>query len=120
MQIAQAITLFIASANTKAGTSNIKQFDLLNHGDITLVARLFPKKKVACKIVSDNPNTVEFFKYLHGFDSLIYILPAIDLIKLAKEARPEKIVAVNAMISVNSLNHIMVKFDYIKQFQALN
>lgn len=76
-------------------------------------------KKVACKIVSDNPNTVEFFKYLHGFDSLIYILPAIDLIKLAK-ARPEKIVAVNAMISVNSLNHIMVKFDYIKQFQALN
>lgn len=85
----------------------------------TLLKRLFPEKKVICKVVSDNLFTLRYFDGIDGFSTLFYEPPSVCLDKLARENKPEKIDVHFGMVSANSLNKKIVEFDYIKEFQTL-
>ncbi|WP_028112693.1 hypothetical protein [Ferrimonas kyonanensis] len=87
---------------------------------LTLLNRIFPGKKVVCKVVSDNPVTLKYFDGLDCFSTLFYGFPSVSLDKLARESRPERIGVHFGMVSANSLNNRMVEFDYIKEFQLFN
>lgn len=87
---------------------------------ITLFKKLFPQKKITCVVVSEDLDMVSAFKGVDGFDGLVYIMPLVDLPKLAKKARLEKVANNNSMRSTISLNNDMVEFNYIQEFDTIN
>jgi hypothetical protein len=87
---------------------------------ITLLHKLFPDKCVNCTIVSDNDFTLNKFSNCQGINTLNYPHPEIDLLELAITYNPEKINTFGETVSAKYLNKIIVKYDYLTEFQHVS
>ncbi|MFT5806742.1 MAG: hypothetical protein ACI9LG_001012 [Moritella dasanensis] len=87
---------------------------------ITLLHKLFPDKCVNCTIVSDNDLTLNKFSNCEDINTLHYTPPEVDLLELAKTYSPEKTTTFGETVSAKYLNKIMVKYDYLTEFQNVS
>jgi len=87
---------------------------------VTLLHKLFPDKSVTCTIVSDNDFTLNKFSNCEGIDTLFYPHPEVNLLELAKKYSPEKINTFGETVSAKYLNKIIVKYDYLAEFQHVS
>lgn len=86
----------------------------------SLLRKLFPNKNILCVVVSDNEETLTFFKNENGFSTLHYVFEAIDLLELASNNKPESITSGFNMLSANSLNKQSTKFSYLEEFEKIS
>ena len=87
---------------------------------LTLLKFLFPNKKITCVVVSDNEETLRRFKYLEGYEILVYQMPNVDLLDIAKRSKYERISPPHMVMSANSLNKMSSNFNYLTEFIKLN
>ncbi len=87
---------------------------------ITLLHKLFPDKCVTCTIVSDNNFTLNKFANCQGINTILYPHSEVDLLELAKTYNPEKISRCGETVSAKYLNKIIVKYDYLTEFQNVS